>query len=81
MVRSGTIVRTGKARVVRDGTLIYTGNLSSLKRFKDDVREVKEGLECGIGIENFNDVKVGDRIEVYKVEEFRRTLATPTVAG
>ncbi|MDX2057279.1 MAG: translation initiation factor IF-2 [Gemmatimonadales bacterium] len=74
MVRSGTIVRTGKARVVRDGKAVYAGALSSLKRFKDDVKEVKEGLECGIGIENFNDVKVGDRIEVFRVEEVRRTL-------
>ena len=51
MVRSGTIQRTAKARITRDGTTVYTGSLSSLKRFKDDVREVREGLECGIGIE------------------------------
>jgi len=75
MVRSGTIQRTSRARVIRDGTTVYTGNLSSLKRFKDDVKEVREGLECGIGIENFNDVKVGDRIEAYKMEEVKRTLA------
>ena len=49
--------------------------MSSLKRFKDDVREVREGLECGIGIENFNDLKVGDRIESYRMEEIKRTLA------
>ena len=73
-VRSGTIQRTAKARVVRDGTAVYTGTLSSLKRFKDDVREVKEGLECGIGIENFNDLKVGDRIESFRMEEIKRTL-------
>jgi translation initiation factor IF-2 len=73
-VRSGTIQRTAKARVVRDGTPVYTGTLSSLKRFKDDVREVKEGLECGIGIENFNDLKVGDRIESFRMEEIKRTL-------
>jgi translation initiation factor IF-2 len=75
MVRSGTIQRTAKARVVRDGSPVYTGTLSSLKRFKDDVREVREGLECGIGIENFNDLKPGDRIESYRMEEIKRTLA------
>jgi translation initiation factor IF-2 len=62
-------------RVVREGVEVYDGTLSSLKRFKDDVREVREGFECGIGVENFNDVKVGDVIELYKTEEFARTLA------
>ena len=80
MVRSGMIQRTAKARVVRDGTAVYTGSLSSLKRFKDDVREVREGLECGIGIENFNDLKVGDRIESFRMEEVKRTLA-PAAGG
>ena len=80
MVRSGTISRTGKARVTRDGTVVYTGVLSSLKRFKDDVREVREGLECGIGIENFNDLKVGDRIESFRMEEVKRTLQ-PAAGG
>jgi translation initiation factor IF-2 len=80
MVRSGTIQRTAKARVMRDGTVVYSGALSSLKRFKDDVREVREGLECGIGIENFNDVKVGDRIESYRMEEVKRTLQ-PAAGG
>ncbi len=75
IVRSGTISRTAKVRLVRDGTAVYTGAICSLKRFKDDAREVKEGLECGIGIENFNDVKVGDRIEAFRIEEVRRTLA------
>jgi translation initiation factor IF-2 len=79
-VRSGTIQRTAKARVVRDGTAVYTGTLSSLKRFKDDVREVREGLECGIGIENFNDLKVGDRVESFRMEEIKRTLA-PAASG
>ena len=74
VVRTGLIQRTAKVRVVRDGTLIYTGNLSSLRRFKDDVKEVREGLECGIGVENFNDLKVGDRIEAFRIEEVRRTL-------
>jgi translation initiation factor IF-2 len=80
MVRSGTIQRTAKARVTRDGTPVYTGTLSSLKRFKDDAREVREGLECGIGIENFNDLKVGDRIESFRMEEIKRTLA-PAASG
>jgi translation initiation factor IF-2 len=53
---------------------VYDGTISSLKRFKDDVREVREGFECGIGIENFNDLKVGDVIESYRTEEFARTL-------
>jgi translation initiation factor IF-2 len=74
-VRNGIITRTAKARVLRDGVQVYDGSLSSLKRFKDDVKEVKEGLECGIGIENFNDLKMGDVIEAYRVEEVKRTLA------
>ena len=73
-VRNGTIKRTARVRVVRDGVQVYDGNLSSLKRFKDDAREVKEGLECGIGVENFNDVKVGDILEAYQVEQIARTL-------
>jgi translation initiation factor IF-2 len=52
-----------------------------LKRFKDDAKEVKEGLECGIGIENFNDLKVGDRIEAYRMEEIKRTLAASAAQG
>ncbi|MBI4538319.1 MAG: translation initiation factor IF-2 [Gemmatimonadetes bacterium] len=69
-------VRRGRARVVRDGVSVYDGEIASLKRFKDDVREVREGFECGIGIANFNDLKVGDVIECYVVEEFARTLAS-----
>ncbi|MFG1690786.1 translation initiation factor IF-2 [Gemmatimonadota bacterium] len=74
-VTGGTIDRKARARVIRDGIVVYDGEISSLKRFKDDVSEVKDGLECGIGIANFNDVKVGDLIECYKVEEVARTLA------
>ena len=81
MVRSGTVQRTAKARVVRDGVAVYTGTLSSLKRFKDDAKEVKEGLECGIGIENFNDLKVGDRIESFRVDEVKRSLAASAAGG
>ena len=73
-VRSGVINRQSKVRVIRDGVEVYAGNIASLRRFKDDVREVKEGYECGIGIENFNDIKVGDVIECYRKEEVARTL-------
>jgi translation initiation factor IF-2 len=74
-VSDGTIPRTARVRVVRDGVEVYEGLIGSLKRFKDDVREVREGYECGINIEGFNDVKVGDVIEAYKIEEVQRTLA------
>ncbi len=73
-VRSGLINRTGRARVIRDGVEVYNGTIGSLRRFKDDVKEVKEGYECGIGIENFNDLKVGDLIELYRTESVARTL-------
>jgi translation initiation factor IF-2 len=78
-VRHGVIRRNARMRVVRDGVEAYDGQVASLKRFKDDVREVKEGLECGIGIENFNDVKVGDVLESYHVEQVARTLDGGTV--
>jgi translation initiation factor IF-2 len=74
IVRSGIINRRGRVRVIRDGIEIYDGALASLRRFKDDVNEVKEGYECGIGIENFNDVKIGDVFECYRTEEVARTL-------
>ena len=73
-VRSGVLNRQTRVRVVRDGTEVYDGTISSLRRFKDDVREVREGFECGIGVENFNDLKVGDMIEAYRTEEVARTL-------
>jgi translation initiation factor IF-2 len=73
-VRSGVISRQARVRVIRDGVEVYAGSIASLRRFKDDVREVKEGYECGIGIENFNDIKVGDVIECYRKEEVARTL-------
>ena len=81
MVKSGMMQRTGKARVVRDGVVVYTGHLASLKRFKDDVKEVREGLECGLSIENFNDLKVGDRIEAFRMDEVKRTLQSSAAAG
>ena len=73
-VTEGVIQRKAKSRLIRDGVVVYDGEFSSLKRFKDDVKEVLNGLECGIGILNFNDLKVGDVIECYSVEEFARTL-------
>ena len=73
-VARGTIVRNARARVVRDGVVAYDGRIGSLRRFKDDVREVAEGFECGIGIENFNDLKEGDVIEAYEVREVAREL-------
>ncbi len=81
IVRSGLIQRGTKARIVRDGVTVFTGSFSSLKRFKDDVKEVREGLECGIGVENFNDVKVGDRIESFRMEEIKRTLEPSASTG
>jgi len=74
IVRSGAFNRKGRVRVIRDGVEVYDGGIASLRRFKDDVNEVKEGYECGIGIENFNDVKVGDVFECYRTEEIARTL-------
>jgi len=74
MVRDGKIKRTNKIRLIRDGIVIFTGELDSLKRFKEDVREVASGYECGISIKNFNDIKVGDIIESYEQIEVKKTL-------
>jgi len=74
-VIEGRIDRKGHGRLIRDGIVVYDGEISSLKRFKDDVKEVRESFECGIGILNFNDIKVGDVIECYTIEEIARTLA------
>jgi translation initiation factor IF-2 len=71
-VTSGEIFRNNRARVVRDGTVVYEGNIASLKRFRDDVRSVREGFECGIGVENFNDVKEGDVLEFFETVEVPR---------
>ena len=73
-VRSGVIRRNAQARLVRDGVIVYDGKVGSLRRFKDDAAEVREGFECGIGLENYQDVKEGDLIEAYEVEEVARTL-------
>ena len=73
MVIDGNIRRNARARLIRDGVVSWEGNIASLRRFKDDVSEVREGFECGIGLENFNDVKVGDQIEAYIVEKVAAT--------
>ena len=74
MVIDGQLSRKNKVRLIRDGVVVYSGNLSSLKRFKEDVNEVKKGFECGMSIENFNDIKVGDIIEGYDNIEVKREL-------
>lgn len=74
IVREGKIRRTNKVRLIRDGIVIYSGELGSLKRFKDDAKEVVSGLECGLNIENFNDIKVGDMVEAYEETEMKKTL-------
>jgi translation initiation factor IF-2 len=74
-VASGKVTRGAKARLVRDGTVVYDGEISSLRRFKDDVREVAEGLECGIVLRDFADIKEGDQIEVYATRQVERELA------
>ncbi len=73
-VTSGLIERKAKLRVVRDGVVIHTGELASLKRFKDDVKEVAKGYECGLQVERFNDIEVGDYLEIFKTEEVKRKL-------
>jgi translation initiation factor IF-2 len=73
-VREGKIKRTSKIRIIREGIVVYEGNLGSLKRFKDDVKEVATGYECGLNIEKFNDIKEGDIIEAYEQVEVKRTL-------
>jgi translation initiation factor IF-2 len=73
MVVDGTVRRNARARLIRDGVVSWEGNIASLRRFKDDVSEVREGFECGISLENFNDLKVGDQIEAYVVERVAAT--------
>jgi len=73
-VTEGKILRNARARLIRNGIVIYDGKIASLKRFKDDVKEVEAGLECGIALENYNDIKVGDIIEAYNILEVKRKL-------
>ena len=75
MVTEGVVKRGSQVRLIRGGVVVHTGELDSLKRFKDDVKEVKSGFECGLSLRNFNDVQVGDQIEVFEVVEVARTLA------
>jgi len=74
IVREGKIIRNNKVRLIRDGIVVYTGELESLKRFKDDAKEVLNGFECGLNIKNFNDIKVGDSIESFQEIEVKRKL-------
>ncbi|MCF2863079.1 translation initiation factor IF-2 [Pseudoalteromonas sp. Cnat2-41] len=74
MVTEGVVKRSNPIRVLRDNVVIYEGELESLRRFRDDVQEVRNGMECGIGVKNYNDVKVGDQIEVFEVVEVQRSL-------
>lgn len=74
LVRDGKMFQNSRVRVIRDGIVIYTGVLNSLKRYKDDIKEVQKGYECGMGVENFNDIKVGDFIEAFKEVEIERKL-------
>ena len=71
-VKNGKIQRNAQVRVLRDNVVLHEGKISSLKRFKDDAREVMEGYECGIGIDGFNDLQVGDMIEAFVMEEVKR---------
>ena len=74
MVVDGMFKRSVKVRLLRDHVVVYDGVLGSLRRFKDDVREVKEGFECGMSIENYGDIRQGDVIEAYEIEEVARSL-------
>ena len=74
IVRDGKIKRSNKVRVIRDGIVIYTGDLGSLKRFKDDVKEVVSGYDCGLSVAGYNDIREGDLIEGYEEVEVKKTL-------
>ena len=74
MVREGKIKRTSKIRLIRDGIVIYSGDLGSLKRFKDDVKEVVSGYDCGLNIAGYNDIREGDMVEAYEEVEVSKKL-------
>ena len=74
MVKEGKVKRSDRARLIRDGIVIYTGDINALKRFKDDVKEVATNFECGISLQNYNDIKVGDIIETFQEVEVKQTL-------
>jgi translation initiation factor IF-2 len=71
---AGKVERNARVRVLREGVVIYTGRIGSLRRFKDDVKEVLTGFECGIGVEHFNDIKIGDNLEAFVLDEVEATL-------
>ena len=73
-VTEGVVRRGAKVRLVRDDVVVHEGGLATLKRFKDEVREVKEGFECGLSLENYQDIQIGDVIEAFELEEVARTL-------
>jgi translation initiation factor IF-2 len=75
MVTSGLVTRTAQFRLLRENVVIYTGEIETLKRLKDDVRDVKEGFECGIKLKNYNDIKEGDQLEFFDVKEIARRLS------
>jgi translation initiation factor IF-2 len=75
MVTEGMVKRGSQVRLIRGGVVVHTGELDSLKRFKDDVKEVKAGFECGLSLRNYHDIQVGDHIEAFEVVEVARTLA------
>jgi translation initiation factor IF-2 len=70
----GKLTRNAKVRLLRAGVVVYTGQLTSLKRFKDDAKEVAKGFECGVGLEKYNDIKIGDIIEAFEEKEVARTI-------
>ncbi len=74
LVREGRIMRTSKVRIIRDGIVLHTGALASLKRFKDDAKEVVSGMECGVQLKDYQDIKAGDTIEVFEEVEVQRKL-------
>jgi len=74
VVEKGSVKRSGKARLMRDGIVLWEGDIESLKRFKEDVKEVKEGFECGLKLKGFDEVKEGDKVEVYEIQKVARTL-------
>ena len=73
-VKEGKISRNNKVRLVRDGLVVFDGGIASLRRFKDDVKEVEQGFECGISLEGYNDIKTSDVIEAYRIVEVKRKL-------
>ena len=74
MVLEGMVKRGAMVRILRNNIVVHTGELESLKRFKDDVKEVKEGFECGLSIKNFTEIEEGDQLEVFEIKEVARTL-------